>query len=253
MGFPGSVLLNQGDIYKETSDKRHPLGTRGYTRDGRVFRYSQCSGTAITSAGNLIQAAPPPDSGNWSYDLAVDAEVTTDSTSVLITATTACATANYFADGYLFVSDACGIGQMVQVKSHAAMTSGATAQTIKLRDEDKFHQALTTASKVGLIENPYQNVIIKPATLITAPLIGVNPIPVTANYYFWLQTWGPAPVLQTAAFDINLPVVGDSATAGAAQKLSSDAEVQDQFVVGQVLSVASGSGDCGLVVINFAP
>jgi len=253
MSFPGSILLNQGDIYKQTSAKIHPLGTRGYTRDGRVFRYAECSSTAITVAGALLQTSLRPDSANWADDLAVDAVPTSNSTSIYITATTACATANYFADGYVYVSDACGQGQLVQIKSHAVMTSGATAQEIKLYEEDKFIMALTTASKVGLVANPYKDVIIKPATLITSPVVGVNPMPITANYFFWCQTWGPTPVITNDALDINLPVCLDSSVSGGCQKMSSAQEVQDQLVIGQALTIGSGAGDNALVMLTLAP
>ena len=252
MGFPGSVLLNQGDIYKQTSDKRYPLGTRGYTRDSRIFHYAENSSTAITLIGALCQCAVEPDAGKWSYDLPIDNIPTSNSSSILITATTISATAGYFEDGYLYINDGDGLGQMVQIKTLGTMASGATATEVRFYGDDKLITAVTTASVLGIVPNTYKDIIIKPATLITAPIAGVNPIAVSSDNFFWLQTWGPAPITVSAALDLNYPVICDSAKEAGVQKMSTATEMLDQVKVGMCMSVAQGGSDAALVFLQIA-
>ena len=254
MGFPGSVLLNQGDIYKETSDKRYPLGTRGYTRDGRVFHYARNSSTALALPGSLLQMAVPTKSGNYSFDLAINAVPTSNSTSILITGgSTGSVAADFFNDGYLFTNDGTGQGQLVQVKDHGALTSGATAQAIYLHEEDKITMTITTATVCGLVPNIYDGVIIKPATAPTGAVVGVNPIKVTGSYYFWCQTAGPCPVTATGALVFAKPVVCSTSGAGSCAAMTTATALTIAQPVGTAISLGQGAGDCGLVLLQIAP
>ncbi len=54
MAFPLTVHLGYGQEKVETSSQKQKLGTRAVTPDGRVFYYAENSGTAITSAGQLV-------------------------------------------------------------------------------------------------------------------------------------------------------------------------------------------------------
>ncbi len=211
MGIIGSILLKGKEIYRETADKRHPLGTRAYTRDGRVFRYARNGGTALT-VGKLITARAPI--ASLSDDLSVNAGVTSGAESINITITSV-TSANYYSEGYLFVNSGAGEGQMAQILSH---TSASTGSTILDRMNIVFqHGAVlttaistgasgTTDSEVGIIPNPYDRAIVAAATVTGVPL-GITPRAVTANYYFWVQTWGPA-VCQVNSAGTSIPAVG---------------------------------------------
>lgn len=228
--FPGSVLLTQGDIFSQTSDKRHPLGTRGYTRDGRVFRYTKNGAVALT-VGKLVQAGVG--NTNWQKNLHPStnfgSSVTTDSTYIYVTlrAVSSAAISSYaneLADGYLIVNDGTGQGQMVQIQSNTTANStalGTAKIKVVFREGEKLTQRLvaTTAaatdSQVGLIENLYNDVVVsaKHATG-TGVALGVTPRAITANYYFWLQTWGPAVCLCDTAGAIGYAAIRSATDAG---------------------------------------
>ena len=237
MGFPGSVLLTQGDIFAQTSDKRHPLGTRGYTRDGRVYRYARAGGTNL-DVGKLMQM--PAHIANWDKQLhpssAHGSSVSTNSTYVYVhfrkySSGALPTSANVVADGYLIVNDGTGQGQYIQIASNTASTSTLAAAACRtkvvFREGEKLTARLavssgygasggSTGSQVGLIKNPYDDVIVsaKSATGTGIPL-GITPRAVTANYYFWLQTWGPAVCLCDTAATIAIAAIRSATDPGA--------------------------------------
>ncbi|KKN57535.1 hypothetical protein LCGC14_0560810, partial [marine sediment metagenome] len=212
MAFPGSVALRGGDQYRTTSDQIYPLGTRAYTNDGRVFRYTKNGGTALT-VGSLIQAEAP---GGYSDDqlLVTGEAVTSGSTSVLIkfsTGSTVASPVDEFKEGYLFVNDGTGEGQMVQIRTHeVATTAGAGGNsTVQFMDYGEFTAVVSTgdtAAELGLIKNPYDDVIEFPATMTGIP-VGITPRGVAANQHFWLQTWGIAPC-KVKSSGTGVPAVG---------------------------------------------
>lgn len=223
MGFPGSILLDQREVVTQTVDKRHPIGTRGYTRDGRVFRYSKNAGANLIIA-NLIQSAAPI--STFGVDCAIHGgttaaivALTTNSSTLSVLTTGQKATAGYYNDGYLWIQSATGAGlgegQMVQVKTQAAKaTTGTGSINITLHAGEAFSVAPSTdADKGGLIANPYAELLIAPTT-ITSMVVGVSPIAVTADYYFWLQTWGAAVVDVSGSVILGMSVKPSGDTAG---------------------------------------
>lgn len=219
MSFPGSVLLDQGEIFKPHVTKRFPLGTRGYTRDGRAFRYAR-AGAAALVPGMLIQA-PAVDTEVVAQEYADStdwAAPTTNSTVFYLSTDTTIATANFFKDGYFMVtagSTSNVIGQMVQIESHsgAAGAAGATG-VVKVYpySEERLTAAFTTANTVSIIANPYNNVIVSLDAAPTGIPVGVCPASVTAAYYFWLQTWGMACMRVSDTWDTGHSIIYASAT-----------------------------------------
>ena len=55
MAFPKTVYLSYGMEKAQTSGQKHKLGTRAETPDGRVFYYAQEDGTAIGTAGLIVE------------------------------------------------------------------------------------------------------------------------------------------------------------------------------------------------------
>lgn len=229
MAFFNSILLAQGDQYKQYAASRgRPLGTRGYTRDGRAFRWTKNGATALTP-GLLVQSETV---GTESDDQLVKAGgvVSSGSTKITlnfstnITLTTALLV-NEYAEGFLFVNHNQGVGQMVQVASHETATSAAADghSTVMFMPGNEFTTQVSTASELGIVKNPYDDVV-RTTNTLTGPVVGIAPMYVTANYYFWLQTWGPA----TAKFlssGTNLPKVGYPVVA----ELSTDGDVAALF------------------------
>ncbi len=264
--FPGSVLLNQGQIYKQTSDKRMPLGTRGYTKDGRVFRYARSGATAITIGSlcqgividaNLDMDIIMADSTDWGVP-------TTSDTKIYLSTDQSITTANTYADGYLFVTDGTGEGQMVQIKSNEGTTSAAgpeTAPRLDLFEDGTLQTALDTSSEVGLARNIYDAVISAIDAAPTAIPVGVAPVTTSGNYYFWIQTWGPCPVITADTLIVGEVVIyscatGEGAIAGRGvagiDSGATDAEVTSAVRVGECMSVGT-TGEYSLIYLKLAP
>jgi hypothetical protein len=203
------------EIYLPHTVKRRKLGTRLEYPDGRVFRYMRAGAANITIGRVIAPAAAPAafDSDLALQEARTTAEwddgdytvrvVTTGSTS----STALNLTANQFAEGYLWVNDEAGEGQSFTIASHGAETTTGTTGGIDITvaDESVLTVALTTASQVGLRYNIYDKVRIHTGTVAGGNAIGVAPVAVTANYYFWGQTWGPCPVMTA----VLLPLTGD--------------------------------------------
>lgn len=189
-------------IYEASATQQAPLGTRLAFADGRVFRYAY-NGTVALDPGKFVKCAEISAS-NWINEEVLAAVAAGEHTLTVETA--ACPTADIYKDGWLQINDAAGEGIQYKIKSYKANATTATSCDIVLYDP--IATALTTASEATLIGNPYYATVV--ATAITEWIIGVPPISVAASYYYWLQTWGVAPVWSegtpSAGFCIQLAV-----------------------------------------------
>lgn len=199
------------DNFQNSTTQFHPLGTRGVTRDGRVFRYCK-AGASDLVAGNVIQS-----SAILTTHLgltAVAAPIGT--TSLVATPGATAAAANYYAEGYLGVDTTPGNGWQYAIEGHAAITA-STAFTLNLRKDDAVQIAFTSATRYGLIANPYRDVIQFPATTATGTLVGVAQQVITAASFGWIQTWGLGSALITGTPALGAEVMTPGTAAGAAQ------------------------------------
>jgi len=215
------------DGFTSSSTQLHPLGSRAVTKDGRVFRYAQ-AGAADTVAGSVYQSAAPIANhlANTPPAVAVGA------TSFSYTPGATAGAANLYAEGYLQVDTTPGNGYTYQVSGHAAI-SASTAFTLSLLDP--IQVALTASSRVGLVHNPYKNVIVNPTTA-TAAVAGVSPYVITTAQYGWLQTWGPASVLINGTPGVGIAVVISATTAGAVDVAAVAAEINTR-TIGHMMQV----------------
>jgi len=184
------VKMPAHGIYTISSTQKHRLGDR-LAVDERVFKYSLAGGVAL-APGKIMQS-PVPAADHTGLAVATTAAAGTSSISLTNGATTA-ATKNMYRDGYLWTDTGTNCGHMWKIKSNTASAINV-AFTVTLFDE--FPEVLTAgAVTCSLVLNPYRNLIIQPG-VPTAAVMGVAPVDVTAEYYFWLQTWGPASILTT--------------------------------------------------------
>ncbi len=226
MGYIASVLLNDKNIRTQTVSQVHPLGTRGYTRDSRAFRYSQ-AGAAI-GVGKLCQARAP---STWSDDCEISAEAIGATQCVVYigaastSAKSSDGTTDYFKEGILFINDGTGEGQYVPIKYQGAWSTGTTNglySTVHFQDEAALTIAVTTASECGFVLNPYKRVVTMPITMTSIP-VGIAPRAITSSYYFWLQTWGAAAYKAERTLTVgSIAIPNNSATAGSISKLTSE-------------------------------
>jgi hypothetical protein len=226
--FASPVQLYGQDSFTSSATQMHPLNTRGYTSDGRRFRYAQV-GAVDTVAGSLYQSAVPVANhlANTPPAVAIGAK------SFTYTPGATAGAANLYAEGYLQVDNAPGNGYMYQVSGHAAISS-ATAFTLFL--VDPIQVALTTSSRVGLIPNLCKNVVVTPTTS-TAAIVGVAPCVITLAQFGWLQTWGPAACLINGTPAITSPVCNSATTAGALDVWTTAAAAVVVTPVGSMMQV----------------
>lgn len=211
------LLINPSELYDitvSTNGDGTQLGQLATTGDGRYFRYAYAGGVALIP-GTLLQA---PAEVTGSQNLAV-AAAAIGATSITTTSTITCA-ANDFAGGWVLVTVTPGQGYMYQIGSHAAASGAA----VTLNLVDPITVALTTASKIDLVSNPYGGggtlgVIINPTTATSAP-VGVAVAATPINYYGWIQVGGVANVLADGAVTVGTALVASNGTAGAVEALT---------------------------------
>lgn len=271
-------MVNSHDVFlsggmekdsQALADKMHPFGTRGYTRDGRAFRYSFSNG-AFT-AGRVMQAAVQPHGGELDMDLPIssagnaigDRQVNVDLTTGLSTVLAV----DEFADGTLYVNDGPGEGHVYSISSHSSQTSDfTTAMPFALNFDDVIKStALTTLSLVGLIKNQYLDVVGIDFDVTYTNPVGVTCSDVDDNRCIWLQTWGPAAIL--IADNAVVPALGRGvqpqlttsdivgAISGLTTSLSSDAENEPDInvpIIGYSMAVAAVDTDYGLIYLQIA-
>jgi hypothetical protein len=208
--------LAYGQIeFSDSATAKHEVGAQAIGRGGRKFRYVKVGDTALV-AGNVVQA--PAELSDHYGQTPAAAVIGATSVTVTIGGSTA-VTADQYAGGQLIVDTTPGEGYAYLIQTHPAASGGATCV---MTLADPIQVALTTASRVTFVSNPYTGVIAAPATTLTGAVVGVAIYPITALYYGWIQTSGPASVLIAGT-----PAVGQalsaptSGTAGAASINSS--------------------------------
>lgn len=224
----GAVVVAQG-IFQESADRLHALGELTHTNDGRAYRYCEAGGTALV-AGNLQQSSVE-DTGD--QDLAVAAAAV--GAREIVTTSTVTVTANQYANGFALITVTPGLGHIYKISGHAA----ATTAVVTLDLADAIEVALTTASRVDLIQNPFANVILNPATPTSAP-IGVAVTALPADQFGWLQVLGPACVEAETAIAVGNQVVADDADAGCVAPTADGANELDAHVGVALTGIADG-------------
>lgn len=183
------VSVPQGgqSIYDTASVQLAELGSRKVVGD-RVFRYAK-AGTDL-AAGRTCQYG-----GEILRSLAVGTNQGAGMRTFTITAATAIS-ANTYAEGYLICEIGAtdeNLGIMYRIKANALGSSAGTC-VLTLYDEIKATVQATSTWSVS------QNLHLSVASGSAAGCpLGVAPVDVTASEYFWLQTWGPSPMIGTVA------------------------------------------------------
>jgi hypothetical protein len=197
--------VNTGGVFGETAT----LGNLATTGDGRYFRYCIAGGTALVP-GKLQQTAA--ETTGWE-NLAI-AAAAIGATSITTTSTVT-VTANQLTGGYAMVTTGTGVGYQYQIGTHPAVTSAVLTFNIT----DPIIVALDTTSKLDLVANPYNGVIVNPASASGFP-VGVAVAAIPAAYYGWVQTRGVTNVLADGAITVGTALVASNAVAGAVEPLT---------------------------------
>ena len=247
MAFPLTVHLGYGQEKIETSSQKQKLGTRAVTPDGRVFYYAENSGSAITTSGQIVDGI----AAVAAHDMDVAATATSANALSFTSGTSLTVTKNQYKDGYVYFNDGPGQGEVYRIKENTAVSS-ATGLKITVDEPDGIRTALTTSSLFGLMYSPYKDVKIidGDGTMTTGPL-GVTTIPVTADYFCWIQTAGPAAVLSGAVVGIVGDAIGVSQASGesGAFDLWDSSANEDSRPIGHAMGIPAVDTDYAWVML----
>lgn len=229
------------------------VGQKFQTADGRTVAIVQ-NGAVALAAGVLVQA---PAEVTAFQKLAMTVPATYPATAgtyqVLVTNGSTVLNINQFAGGYFEVASGTGIGQFLRISSH---TAGTNAGTFVVTLEDAIGTTLDATSKVSLLSNPYDSVIISPTTATAAP-VGVSLYALAAStaasyngttgalttagvaQYGWIVTHGFASCLvDSTVTNVGYPL-GRSATTAGCVGVATLTTVAQIGIAGQTLTSAN--------------
>ena len=250
-----TVDLDYGAEKRQTTvaqGQEHELGTLGVLPDGRLFRYNFMDG-AVT-AGKLLQTSA--NVANHDMDL-VTAIAAIGATSITVTLGATALAKDAAKDGYIYVNDLIGEGQMFKIGPHAAVDS-AGSFACPIRDEGGVRTALDATSLCGIMYNPHNNVIIAPTTP-TGDIVGLTVVDRADNTYGWGMINGRHPVWIYGTVIIGRAVTRSVTTAGAVDTypitLTEGAPNTyvpgDVIVIGEVTLIVAVTTHYGMVKFNI--
>ena len=248
VGAMDELVEGDIDLWGESSTGLFPVGTK-ITRGCQTYRYALNHATTGV-AGQPVQAAAPVHA-EQSDDIVVGAAAAAGTYSITLTSTANLDGSqndeeNNFAGGFALINDEAGEGHCYLIKSNALFATTGDSVFILY---DPIKVALTTSSQVGLVRNPYAGVLATKA-VCTAPALGCFPFAVTASYYFWLPTAGPAACIAHAAI-----AVGDLVVAGTTAAKADPAAALEttEAVLGKAFTLAVADGESFLVWLDCDP
>jgi hypothetical protein len=201
------------------------LGSRWSLEDGREIVLI-LAGAANLAVGKLMQDAALIANHSDLTVTAFTAYTTNGNQPATVTVTLGgtAVTANEYQLGYAAVVDGTGAGQTLQIASHPAQATTTGNVTLTLADAP--NTALDTTSKISLVFQPGNGVVVHPASASTNSVRGITFYPVTAANYAYLISKGT----QTCLADSSAPAAGlaisaSTGTAGAIAAFSTDTEV----------------------------
>lgn len=147
------------------------VGQKFDTSDGRELALIQNGAVALV-AGVLVQSeAEVTAHQKLAMTVPTAYPATAGLFQFLVTNGSTVLNVNKFAGGYAIVASGTGIGQMFKISSHQPAANGAT---FVVTTEDAIITTLDATSKISLLQNPYANTIITPATTATGGCVGAT-------------------------------------------------------------------------------
>ena len=150
---------------------------------------------------------------------------------------------NELVGGYLIVDLGTGLGHKYLINGNNA-TVAAGECTVYL--EDDIRVAFGDSATATLSLNPYYGTIIHDSPM-TAMMVGVPLVPVTANYYYWSQTGGVGCCLQGAAWVTGIPLYVDGSVDGALTP-STETLYGHQVAIAMRVGTNASYGDCKFII-----
>lgn len=179
--------------------------------DGRVFKFARSSGA--TSAGALVVSVPNVAAIAATYFGATSAVGSISGeggaigdTTIRISDDVTSVTENEYAGGYLNIIDGTGEGYQYRIKSNQATGTAGTGWTLEIYDGLKVAlDTSDTSDSVGSLMNHPLDGVAESGTVATENFPAGKCVCAftAANYYGWIQTWGPC-VLQSGTDSIDV-------------------------------------------------
>ena len=218
MSLSGAIQSFPNDLRDISVTAELPVGSKGVTKDGRIFRYAK-AGSADLAPGKLAVAATVVANHQ---NMAVASAAAIGAKQVTVTLGATLATANQYAGGTLTINDAAGEGISYLISGHPAAASAASL-VVSLAEPVKV--ALTTSSEASLDKNPWDSAVISVTDQADMP-VGVSNVTLTTAYYGWIQTGGVCSVLADEAITAGLAVTTGTGVAGAVEAVDAAGEPQ---------------------------
>ena len=203
---PADFIVGKGGSQYGTVDpftsgltQLFPLGSR-LLYGNTVYAYGRLAAVAVTAGKCVTHAAKI----THHFDLTPTAGVAAGETAISVETAGTDITLNQYANGYLYVNDAAGEGQMLRIQSNPAHDHSADP-SIVITCYDDLATAITTSSRITLIPDPRSAQIVQAATT-TGATLGVTVVDMAASAYGWFAVSGPQAVLTSGTL-----VVGNHA------------------------------------------
>ena len=184
---PAGLIVGKGGSLSATVDpytsgltQLFDLGSR-LLYGNTVYAYGRLAATAVTAGKCVTHAAKIA----HHFDLTPTAGVAAGETAISVETAGTDITLNQYANGYLYVNDAAGEGQLLRIKSNPAHDHSADP-SIVITCYDDLATAITTSSRITLL--------------------GVTVVDMAASAYGWFAVSGPQAVLTSGTL-----VVGNHA------------------------------------------
>lgn len=236
----------------QDSLQRLPFGTQLILQDGRKYRFSVAGGTALV-ARDVEQAAANVANHVGLTAIAVDTDALRRAPTFTTGATVV--DADQYAGGYLQVSVTPDIGSVYLINDHAAVASGGGTMTANLAPGNRVRTDWSTATRVNVLKNPYDSVIVYPTTS-TQVHVGVA-VSALAAYatsgaalaFGWLQTRGLASVRTNGTVVLGDGVYVAATTAGSVSATTATFAVAYTRIVGYVARVGATTEDSAIMLV----
>lgn len=262
----GPRFLTETDLQTLTTTKQTQFGAVGVTEDGRRFRYVSFGGTSTIAPGLVVVA--PALTANL-QGMAITASGTGGQVAanyagsqsglgqiVLTNSTSTVITQDQFAEGFLDIivgGASASTGQYTyRIKGNTAAGAGnvtATYTTVFLAENFRHTTALVPGTDTAnLTASPYASVNISTTAALPVGLT-VMPVPNTSSVtnYGWIQTQGPADVLNDAGGTITVGGGFGQSVTTAGNVVASTASTHPTVGVTRIAISASTAGPAYLM------
>ena len=233
---------------EQSSTKQVELGTIGQDNGGNLYIYSKAM--EALSAGHILVDQDPNAATHLSFDTVASNAAAIDEYAIAQVLTITAGdtiVAGEFAGCHCFIDDGTGEGQHAMIKGN---TGGAATATVYIYLSAPLSTALDVADSDITIYR--QNHVEKAA--ITSSIqraVGVAPIAVTANYYFWRQVTGVCPVLMGEGGTKWYGITTGDDTEGEGLAVDSSDTLEVAVMHGQIMIVAPAADALCLARINM--